>query len=518
MNNKNWNVCALTQQSGRAARQARSGTHLFQNPLARHVTAGLCLLFLMGCSAGPSFKAPPPPGVTAYTSTPLETNLDPQPDPKGLGQKIVWEKKPQRDWWKSLGNERLNLLINKALAQNPTLAAAEATLRQANELYAAGAGSTLYPQAEANLGGQRQRFNPRTSGQTGDAREFNLYNAGLGIRYTFDPAGGNRSALEALAAKSDYQRFQLEGARLTLEATIVSTAITQASLSMQIETMESILKSQAEQLELTKEGVRLGQRAPDAVAALQTQLEQNRADLPLVRNQLEQNNHLLAVLAGQAPGAGIQPSFSLQDFTLPPELPLIVPSELVRARPDILGAEALLKAADAEYKVAVANLYPQINLSADLGSQALTFGSLFGGGSAAWSLVGQLTQPLFNPGLPAEKRAALAAFDAAAANYKWVILESFRNMADVLRSLKNDAERVMALRAADKASSLSLELTQNRYGLGAADYIDLLIARQQRKQTQLELIEGRAKRLINSVSFYQAIGGGIYDTKLLPGL
>ena len=480
-----------------------------KNKLARHATAGLCFLFLMGCSVGPSFEAPAPPGVTAYTSTPLKTTLDPQPDPEGQGQKIIWGKKLQREWWQGLGCEQLNLLVSKALEQNPTLAAAEATLRQANELYSARAGSTLYPQAEASLGGQRQRFNPQTLGQTGDAREFDIYNASVGVRYTFDPAGGNRSALEALAAKSAYRRFELEGARLTLEATIVTTVITQASLSMQIETLESILKSQKEQLELTQESVRLGQKAADTVAALETQLEQNRADLPLARNRLEQNNHLLSVLTGQAPGAGIQPSFSLQDFTLPSELPLIVPSELMRARPDISGAEALLKAANAEYKVAVANLYPQLNLSADLGSQALTFGSLFDGGSAIWSLVGQLTQPLFNPGLPAEKRAVLAAFDAAAANYRWVVLESFRNMADVLRSLENDAERLVALRAADKASKLSLELTQNRYGLGAADYTELLIARQQRQQTQLGLIEGRAKRLINSVAFYQAIGGGI---------
>ncbi|WP_459919104.1 TolC family protein, partial [Desulfocicer niacini] len=257
----------------------------------------------------------------------------------------------------------------KALEQNPTLTTAEATLRQANELYTARAGSTLYPQAEASLGGQRQRFSPQTLGQTGDAREFDLYNAGVGVRYTFDPAGGNRSALEALAAKSDYLGFELEGARLALEATIVTTAITQASLSMQIETMESILNSQREQLELTQVSVRLGQKSPDVLAALETQLEQNRAGLPLVRNRLEQNYHLLAVLTGQAPGAGRSPSFSLQDFTVPSELPLIVPSELVRARPDIAGAEALLKAANAEYKVAVSALYPQLNLSADLESK-----------------------------------------------------------------------------------------------------------------------------------------------------
>jgi outer membrane protein TolC len=190
-------------------------------------------------------------------------------------------------------------------------------------------------------------------------------------------------------------------------------------------------------------------------------------------------------------------------------LPLLIPSELVHARPDILGAEALLHASNAEYGVAISKLYPQLNLNADLGSQALTTGALFGAGSAVWSLVGQLTQPLFNPGLPAEKRAALAAFDTAAANYQSVVLEALRNVADVLRALENDSKRLGALSAADFASEKFLESTQRRHRLGAASYYDLLIAQQQRLQTELDLTEGQAKRLLNTAVFYQAMGGGL---------
>jgi Outer membrane protein len=122
-------------------------------------------------------------------------------------------------------------------------------------------------------------------------------------------------------------------------------------------------------------------------------LEQTRAKIPSLQYQVEQNEHFLAVLVGKAPGESLLPSFTLEDFTLPPELPLLIPSELVRARPDILGAEALLHASNAEYGVAISKLYPQLNLNADLGSQALTTGALFGGGSAVWSLVGQLHNP-----------------------------------------------------------------------------------------------------------------------------
>ena len=481
------------------------------NKVIRYYLIGICVILLIGCAVGPDFKRPAIPHVSTYTATPLTTNLVSVPTEFGESQTIIKGKQLTKYWWQMLGNEKLNRLINDALKHNPTLVAAEATLRQARELYAARAGSTLYPQVNGNLGIQRQRFNPEALGQPGDAREFDLYNASVGVRYTFDITGGNRRALEALAAHSDYQQFQLEGARLMLAANIVTTVITQASLKRQIEIIEDILKYQENQLKLTRKRIRLGHGESSDELALQTQLEQTRAKLPLLINQLQQNEHLLATLVGRAPGRGNLPFFTLEDFNLPSELPLLIPSELVRSRPDILGAEALLHKANAEYGVAISNLYPQLNISADLGSQALTTGALFGPSSTIWSLVGQLTQPLFNPGLPAEKRAALAAFDAAAANYKSVVLEALRNVADVLRALDNDSKRLQALAAADLASNKYLESIQDKYRFGAISYYDLLIAQQQRLQTKLDLTEGQAKRLINTVAFYQAMGGGLFD-------
>jgi NodT family efflux transporter outer membrane factor (OMF) lipoprotein len=255
--------------------------------------------------------------------------------------------------------------------------------------------------------------------------------------------------------------------------------------------------------------VRLGKAAPDEVLAMQTEVEQTRADIPLLRNQFQHSDHLLAVLVGHAPGEKGSPVIPLQEFTLPGYLPLTVPSELVRARPDIQAAEAMLHKANAEYGVAIAKLYPQLNLSANLGSLALNTGGLFGGGSSTWGLIGQLTQPLFNPGLPAEKRAALAAFEAAAANYRYVVLEALRNVADVLRALENDAQRLAALSVADDAAQGSLESMQRQYELGSASYVQLLIAQQQSQQTRILLIEAQASRLVDSAAFYQAMGGGI---------
>lgn len=485
-----------------------------RNPV--RVAVPLMLLGLLaGCAAGPDFKRPAPPEVASYTARPVAVQTDSAPTQLGESQRIVSTMAVDAQWWRSLKSPKLDTLIETALEASPSLAAARATLRQAQELQAAQAGSTLYPQVDAGLTAQRQRMSPSALGQAGDAREFSLYNASVGVRYNLDLSGGNRRALEALTARTDYRRYELEAARLTLAGNIATAAITHARLAAQIESTTAILKAQEEQLLVARGRLRLGQAAPDEVLALQTRAEQTRAELPTLRKQMQQTEHLLAVLAGRAPGAGGIPEFTLADFSLPTELPLIVPSELVRRRPDIQASEALLHAANADYGVAVAKLYPQFNLSASLGSQALTTGALFGGNSAVWSLVGQLTQPLFNPGLPAEKRAELAAFDAAAANYQGVVLEALRNVADALRAIENDAQTLAALAAADEAAQGSLQSVERQYRLGAASYVQLLIAQQQAQQTRLGLAAAQAQRLVDSVALYQAVGIGSNDEQVI---
>lgn len=472
-----------------------------------HIAILLAAGLLAGCASGPDFRRPDAPATDTYTHEALPPQTVSAPGPHGSAQRFVRSPTIESAWWQTFGSDKLSALIESAMENSPTLASAEARLRQAEATYAARTGSTTYPQLDANLNAQRQHTNPAAQGQTGSARTFDLVNASVGVRYNFDLAGGNRRALEALAAQADYQRFQLEGAQLTLAANIAATAIVQARLAAQIDASESILRAQEEQLAVSMERVRLGESAPDDTLALQSQLEQTRAGIPALRNLHQQSTHLLAMLGGRAPGAAGLPSFTLADFVLPPDLPLVVPSELVRRRPDIRASEALLQAANAEYGVAVAKLYPQLNLSANLGTQALTSGSLFGNGSLVWGLVGQITQPLFNPGLPAEKRAALAAFDAAAANYQGVVLDSLRKVADVLRSIENNAQVLAAQAAASRAAEESLASMQRKYQLGAASYVQLLIAQQQAHQSRMNLIAAQAQRLSDTVSLFQAMGG-----------
>jgi NodT family efflux transporter outer membrane factor (OMF) lipoprotein len=468
----------------------------------------LCAGILAGCAVGPDFKRPETPSVSGYTATILPAQTASAPGSLGDAQRFVPGGAIHPSWWQELGSAKLNELIQQAQQASPTLDAARATLLQAQETYEAQAGATQYPQATAQAGAQRRKTNNAPSGQEGGERTFNLYNAGVGVSYNLDLFGGNRRALEALAAQADYQRYQFEGARLTLAANVVTTAILQAQLTEQIWANETILATQEEQLELTRRRLALGAASQNDALALQTQVEQSRAAIPPLRNRLEQTNHLLAVLVGRPPGSGAVPQFTLADFRLPTELPLRVPSELARQRPDIQASEALLHAANAQYGTVVSKQYPRITLGADLGWQSLTLGSLFGSGALVWGLAGQLAQPLFNAGLPAEARAAEAAFAAAEANYRQTVLQALRDVADVLRALDNDAQTLAAQAAADKAAQESLHLTWQGYALGMVSYLQLLIAQQQAQQAAIGLISARSQRLADTVALYQSMGGG----------
>ena len=479
------------------------------NPESARTLVSVALASLrVGCAVGPDFQAPAAPEASAYTAASAPARTASAPTALGGAQQFEVAADPGAQWWSRLGSSRLDAWIEQALRANPSLASAQATLRQAQEVHAARAGSTLYPVVGASVGAQRQRLSPSALGQGGATREFNLFNGGIGVQYQPDLSGGNRRALEALAARIDYRRYELDGVRLQLATRIATTAISRARLAGQFAATQALVDAQDEQVELTRQRLRLGHAAPDELLALQAQVEQTRAGLPLLRKQLEQSEHLLAVLAGQAPALAQVPDFRLDDFDLPAELPVVLPSALVRRRPDIQAAEALLHAATAEYGVAVAKLYPQLDLSANLASQALSAGALFGSGSAVWGVLAQLTQPLFNLGLPAEKRAALAALDAAAANYQGVVLEALRDVADALRALQHDAEALAVLAAADKAARGALESVERQYALGAAGYIQLLVATQQAQNSRISLIAAQAQRLADSAALFQAMGGG----------
>lgn len=465
------------------------------------------VIAMIGCASGPDYMSPESPSVKKSVTFLPPVRTAASPVIHGGAQQFANAPVPG-EWWMELQSEKLNRLIAQALVASPSLAAAQATLQQARHIYAASSGATELPQVNAKLGTQRIGTNNAAAGLTDGERTYDLYNATVAVSYDLDLAGGNRRALEALAAQAHYQSYQLEGARLTLVANLVLTAITHAQLAAQIDATNILLQGQAEQIAITRRRIELGAGTQLEVLSLQAQFEQTQAGLHGIQNKKEQARHLLALLAGLVPGESGLPEFELADFSLPGTLPVSVPSEWLRRRPDVRASEALLQTASAQYGVAVAKLYPQLTLTANLGSQALTAASLFGAGSLIWSLGGQLMQPLFNPGLRANTKALEAALDAAKANYQQTVLQSLRNVADVLRTIESDALVQQSLERANASTTKALELVERQYALGSASYLQLLLSQQQAQQANINTFEIQARRLSNTVTLYQAMGGG----------
>jgi NodT family efflux transporter outer membrane factor (OMF) lipoprotein len=476
------------------------------------VAPALIAAAVAGCAVGPDFRELDAPKTNSYTSTVLPEETVTTPGRAGTAQRFMAGGDIPAQWWTLFHSEPLDRLIRQALADSPSLAAAQAKLRQAQENLRAEVGA-VSPSVDAKLSAQRQRFSPAAIGQSNaPSTDFNLYNASVGVTYTFDVGGGWRRELEAMRAQVDYQSFQLEGAHLALTANIVTTAISEASLRAQMQAFHEIEALQQNELDITETQFKLGGARRTDVLAQRAQLVQVRATLLPLEKELAQTRHLLAVLTGKLPSEADLPEFTLETLELPQQLPVSLPSALVRQRPDIRAAEALLHQASAQVGVATANLYPRITLSGSYGWEANSSANLFGPTTSIWNVGASLLQPLFHGGeLTARRRAAIAAYDQATAQYRDTVLHAFQNVADALRALDVDARTLKAQTEADVVARDTLDLTHKEFLLGAANYLSLLNAQHQYQQARISLVQFQALRYADTAALFQALGGGWWN-------
>jgi NodT family efflux transporter outer membrane factor (OMF) lipoprotein len=479
----------------------------------KSLVAALIMGITAGCAVGPDFHRPSPPDTDGYTETPLAPETAAAPGSGGASQRFITGLDIPAQWWKLFQCKPLDQLVRQAIADNPTMAAAQASLRQARENRLAQLGA-LFPSLDAGFSANRKKFTGASFGQPDvPGGLFTLYNASVSVSYTLDLFGATRRGLEELQAQVDYQHYLLEGTYLTITANIVTIAVKEASLRAQIKATKEIIKAEEEQLALVDEQFQLGAVARPDLLAQQAQLAQTRTTLPPLEKELAQARHLLAVLAGRPPGAAAQlPEFELADFRLPGDLPVSLPSSLVSQRPDIRAAEEQLHSACALVGVATANLFPKLTITGDYGTQSTLLTGLFSGGTNIWSIGAGLLQPIFRGGeLTAKRRAAIAAYDQAEAQYRETLLQAFQNVADVLRALENDADTLKAQSEAEAAAADSLDLTRNQFQLGAASYLTLLNAERQHQQASLILAQARGARFADTAALFQALGGGWWN-------
>jgi len=471
----------------------------------------LSLVGLAACAVGPDFAPPPAPPAAGYTPERTPAATTSAAVAGGAAQKFEVGRDIPGDWWKVFHSHELDGLIAEALRSNPNLQAAQATLWQAKENLYAQAGSLL-PNIDANSSATRQQFSLATFGQPGPPTIFNLYQATVNVSYAPDVFGGKRRQIEASEALAEYQRFELEATYLTLTANVVTAAVQVASLRGQIEATQEIIKAETDQLAVVQNQFTLGAAARADVLTQQSEVATTRATLPPLQKQLAQQEHLLLALIGHFPNEYRGDHLRLAAFRLPTHLPLSLPSQLVEQRPDVRAAEQQLHQASAQIGVAIANRLPQITLTADYGSAALTTATLFTPQTAIWSVAASGTQPLFHGfTLLHQERAAKAAYEVADAQYRNTVLAAFQNVADALRALQLDAATLRAQQEAARAASETLNLTRDQYKLGAVTYVILLNAQRSYQQALLALVQARAARYADTAALYQALGGGWWN-------
>lgn len=489
-------------------------TAVVDNPVFPRLASSASILVLImalgGCAVGPDFRAPAVPADAGYRANALPGATLGTDAPTGDAQVFLQGASIPEQWWTQFASDELNRRVEQALANSPTIASAQAALRQAEAESGAARGG-LFPSLDAALGTSRKKASAATTGAL-TASPYTIHNASVEVGYTLDLFGGVRRGIEAQSAIADFQRYQLDATYLSLASNVVTTSIREASLRGQVRATEEISAVFQQQLDLINKQFETGAKSQGDVLVAQSQVAAVRGQLPTLRKILAQTQTQLAVYLGRFPSQSELEAIHLDDLSLPSELPVSLPSSLVRQRPDIRAAEAQLHAASARVGIATANLFPNIGLSASFGSQALDRSNLFGSSSEAWSLGLNLLQPIFRGGtLRAQKRAAEAGLDKAAADYRTTLLTAFQNVADSLRALEFDAEGLAANASAAKATASSLDLVSKQYADGSIAYLQVLDATRLYQQSRLAVIEARALRLADTAALFAALGGGFGD-------
>jgi NodT family efflux transporter outer membrane factor (OMF) lipoprotein len=477
----------------------------------RRVFAVGIAVTVAGCAVGPDFVRPAPPQVKNYTSA--ETQAVIAPGAGEPAQRLAMGQAISSQWWKLYRSPPLNKVLDQAIADNRTLAAAQATLAQAQQAVIQARGG-FYPQFDVGASAQRQRAAASRSAGIGPsggagATTINLYQLGPTVSYAPDVFGGTRRRVEQQEALAENQRYQLAAAYLTLTGNAVSQAIDVASARLQISAAQDIIADDERNLRLVRLKLEAGKASRLDLLTAESQLANDRTQLPPLQQQLSAARHALSVLVGKFPGQWAVPDFDLTEFTLPEELPLSIPSDLVHQRPDILATEAQLHASSAAIGVAASQLYPNITLSGSLGVESLSTATLFQSSSEFWSLVASLTTPIFHGGaLEAQRQAAIDAFQASAATYQQTVLAAFGQVADVLRALANDAELVGAQKHALDTSATTLRLQRLSYAAGKSDLLQLLDAERVYQQARLGYARAQTQRFQDTTQLFVAMGGG----------
>jgi NodT family efflux transporter outer membrane factor (OMF) lipoprotein len=492
--------------------------------------------FAASCAVGPRYHRPEAPANAGYAPAPLPQISASAPVHGGEVQRLVNGRDIPFEWWELFKSPALNALVEQAFRVNPTIASAQAALVQAQELVYAQQGY-FFPTVAANYNFERQKIAgnltldnvPGVEGN-GDnllppvqdpnnyphthPLSYDMHTAQLTVGFVPDVFGANWRQVETLAAQTDAQRFALEATYITLASNVVAAAIQEASLRAQIAATRQIIAADEKSLQILRDQFRVGFAMRIDVAAQEAALGQAKMLLPPLQKQLEQTRDLIRALVGQLPNQDVSETFEFDALQLPPELPLSLPAKIIEQRPDVRAAEAQLHAANAQVGVAIAAMLPQFSITGNAGGNADQFAWLFRSGGPFFTIVGGVTQPVFEGGtLLHTKRAASAALKQAAAQYQSTVIAAYQNVADTLHASLSDAEALAADVEAENSAKVTYDLTRRQMETGYVDYLTLLSVETAYQQALLTRVQAQATRYGDSIALFQALGGGWWNRK-----
>lgn len=459
------------------------------------------LLALGGCVTLPGLKQSKPDIPAAWPDAPAQES-----DAAKSAQALL-----APDWWKVYGDPVLDTLEREALAHNQDLLLAAARIQEAK----ANLGLTRadrFPEVTANVGAERSRSTERGN-FTLPNNPGNTYDVGIQAAYEADLWGRYREATQAARADLLATEYAREVVRATLTTDVARGYFALRALDAQVALAEETIANRRAAVEINTLRYEGGIASELELRQAEAELAATQASLASLSGQRRQQELALAVLLGRAPRqileSGIDRGNTLAELTPPPAIPAGLPSDLLLRRPDLRQADQKLLAAHARIGEARAALYPNLSLTANLGSESKRLADLFSAPATVWGLAASLAQTVYNAG---RTEAAVEAADArqtqALVEYEQGLRQAFREVLDALVAHRQAREQASAHARQAEAVARTLELAELRYKNGVDNYLQVLDAQRGLYAARQSAVDARRAQLAASADLVKALGGG----------
>lgn len=406
-------------------------------------------------------------------------------------------------WWRNFHDNYLNRYVDLALENNSDVLIARERINEYQARVYAADGS-LFPSLDAGVTGTRARSQ---SAATGLPVYGSLYKGSLTASYDVDIWGVNRSTANAAEASLEAQKAAAAAADLTVASSVASGYVTLLSLDAQFQVTQSTLTSREEAFNLARRQFETGYSSRLELMQSDSELRATRAQVPLIKHQIAQQENALSVLLGTQPGE-VARSESF-DVLTPLKLPSQLPSTLLNRRPDIVQAERALVASDATLAASRASLLPSINLTATGSVQDRTLSGLLDNPLQLWSAGGSILAPLLNrQALNAQVDISQSQRNQALYTYEKTVRNAFVEVNDSLDAITRYQEQLTELLAQQAVSQETLRIAQNRYRNGYSSYLDVLDAQRTLYSVQTNVVQVKNNLLLAQIDLYKALGGG----------